>query len=334
MTTHPLTNNSKITIIRQAAIGLTLGIVAVFFLSMILGEKQPDYNDVIEFDTESVPIIPIEASLPTAADAINDEKIGTDTPTNLKPANASEFPFFNKNRAQLSNKQLKVIADNNPHISVILGDMGQQSKMISAVIESIPNDVTIALSPYARGYNDLIKKLDNYGFETWMDIAALTLKANSDSGNVALNPVNNFETNIGFLDLQLENKDKITGVILPQQALITETAKLWEKLTYEIFANGYGLLDNTSTIMRPSLYFYNDNRAPYIKGDNTLSSNQTIEEFKKSLNDARKSTLDQGAMIITISEPTPTTLNILGDWIKSLESDGITLVPLSAQAKL
>jgi polysaccharide deacetylase 2 family uncharacterized protein YibQ len=109
---------------------------------------------------------------------------------------------------------------------------------------------------------------------------------------------------------------------------------LWEDIVYDIFGQGYGLLDNTDGILKPSLYFYDDYRAPYLEADMALSDLPPLENFKDILDNARQSALNDNRYILAISAETPAHLDILAEWLNSLPNDGITLVPLSAQARL
>lgn len=322
MTNHPLMNNINNDIFRQALIGLGLGALAVLSLSFTLDHKVETTS--IIFDSELLEVSPLsktsDETETIASDQLNE--------------NSKRYPFFAKHRSPLTTKQVNAIKDNTPRLSIIVNHVGQSRNMTASFLEKLPNDVTIGLSPYLKGHNQIANQFNEYGFETWMDLASLTLQNKSDRGNFALSPVSNFETNIDNLSQQLKNKDRLAGVVLPEQSLITETPQTWESLVFDLFANGYGVLDNTQRITKPALFFHEEKPAPYIKGDTTFNKSISLQDMKDKLSSIRKNVRTQKNLIVTIPISTPATLDFLVEWLNSLTDEGITLIPLSAQAKL
>lgn len=284
-------------------------------------------NDAALEDDTTLPTPPSENDIETNLPSIDDASSESEIENNL-------YLSFSKFKAPLNSSQKTAIDDGAPVLSIILTGIGSNKALNDAIIEKLSNNVTLSLSPYLKDHNAIATKFSEYGFETWMDIAAITYDRNYDHGPLALNPVNNLDNNITLLSRQLENKDRITGVILPSQSLIIETPSLWENLVNDIYAEGYGIVDNTTQVMKPALYFFNENRAPYIKGDRSFSNEMTLEQYSQALSNLRKSVKDQGNMVVTIPILSFATLDIIDDWADSLSSDGITLVPVSAQAKL
>ncbi len=330
---HPLIN--KTDSVRQAGLGLGLGLIAVFVLAQLM-PNDPYYNQDMVFDSEVISLAPSTPSITEDEGDLTNPSIDEDNATALDQMdeNARHYPYFAMHKASLTTKQINALQNNTPTLSVIVNNVGQSRSIAASILEKLPNDITIALSPYTRNHNEVVKQFDEYGFETWIDLSAITLKIQSDKGRLALDPTANFERNINLLTQQLENKDNIAGVVLPNQSLITETPRLWGDIVFDLFANGYGILDNTKNITKPDLFFHEDKRAPYIKGDFLLEETMTRDQMKSMLSNIRKKTIEQGKMIVTITPSTPATLDILDEWLNSLDNEGITLVPLSAQAIL
>jgi polysaccharide deacetylase 2 family uncharacterized protein YibQ len=317
-------NPNNIDTIRRVALGLGLGLIAVLFLSM-LGGDNTSYNDTIDFDQETI-------TLPGATAAREDD--AEITPLSASDERAARYKFFAQNKVSLSAEKATALSEGKPALSVIINNVGQQRAFTEKLMSVMPQDVTIGLSPFISNDNQNAISLRDYGYEIWMNMAAITLEENNDTSDFALTPTNNFEFNINLLSDQIGDKNYLTGLILPPQAIIKRSGKLWEDLVYDIFGQGYGLLDNSSGIIKPSLYFYDDERAPYIESDFVMSDTMSIEDFKAALNTVRQNTLSEGGYILSLSEATPVHLDILAEWLNSLPNEGITLVPLSAQAKL
>lgn len=311
--------------VRRFGIGALMATPFIIILSMLSG--NPPSISSVQFDSEKIEIVSSQIKPVHHDDKHQQNK-------NDFNHNAASFPHFGRFMSSLDDQQIEAIKSNTPRLSIIINGLGQSRKVIAKVMELMPPSVTLSLSPYAQNHNEVSKQLNGYEFETWMDIATLTLDKSSDPGQISLNPTHNFDRNIMALTKQLDGKTNITGLLLPPQSLIIETPKLWQDLSSDLFGQGYGILDNTSTLIQPKLFFYGDKRAPYIKGDLVINTDTNIEDIKQSLQNITLTIKEQKNIIITYPAKTPVTLDILSDWINSLDEQNITLVPLSAQAKL
>ena len=323
---------SKLSIIdihaaRRFCIGGVMALPFIIAFSFLLDTSVPISS--VEFDSEKIEIVSAK-NTPQIQDKQDDLYLGDDE-FNRR---ASSFPHFARFMSPLTMKQANAIKNNTPRLTIVISGIGQSSTIVAKIMELMPSSVTLSLSPYTQNHNEVSKQLNGYEFETWMDIATLTLDKSFDPGQIALNPTHNFDHNITALTKQIEGKTNITGLLLSPQSLIIETPKLWADISADLFGQGYGLLDNTSSIIQPKLFFYGDKRAPYIKGDMSINTNADIESIKKSLDNIVLKTNKQKNIILTYPAKTPAALDILSDWINSLEEQNITLVPLSAQAKL
>jgi hypothetical protein len=242
---------------RQFFIGVIMAMPLIFILSLALPNfKAPS---VLKFDSENIEVVSSHASpnesVTTHEDTHTDVSQETPTHNNERTKKATQFSHFAKNMKSLSEAQKKAISGNTPRLSIIIPDIGLNRQTLAKIMEVIPPSVTLALSPYSQNHNKVTKQLNGYGFETWMNMAVLTLSTVSDPGGLALNPTHNFERNINALTQQIHHKNNITGLILPSQSLITETPKLWEDIVMDIYGQGFGILDNTSTLLQPRLFF-------------------------------------------------------------------------------
>jgi len=309
---------------RRALIGLILGLV-VIGLFAALPPSAPQVTDMDSLDQEIITLSPAPKPLDeienVATAGLNDEK-------------AARYSFFAKNKRSLTSAQRDAIVNETPILSIVINHVGQQRALTQKIAESLPKNVTIALSPHLNGRTESVSTLQNAGFELWMTMAAITLNMNTDSSDFALTPTNNFEFNINILSDQISDQDYLTGVILPPQALIKRSGKLWDDLVYDIFGQGYGLLDDTDGIVKPTLYFYDDHRAPYLSSDAAMDDLVSLQDFSTLLNSIRDNTLSEKRYILSLPLLTPGHLDILAEWLDALSNDRITLVPLSAQAQL
>ena len=338
-------NNFSSDTLRRVIIGVILSIFIIGIWITLSSRQNPKIISDITFDSEVVPLPPLEstskpplgakANTPSPPPSEEVEQIAeqlSDPVSNND--NARYYPFFATFKAPLNSDQRASLNGDKPVLSIILSGAGQSRRLNDQIIEKLSNNVSLSVSPYLHNHNEIATAFSDRGFEIWMDAASITLDMNNDHGSLALNPANNFENNIALLTRQLDNKDKLTGIVLKPRSLIIETDELWSSIVNDLFAEGYGIVDNTAQVMKPSLFFYEDRRAPYIKGDQVLDETMPLTDFRQALSNVRKSVKEQGRMIVTIPVTSPATLDILVDWVNTLPTEGITLVPVSAQAKL
>jgi polysaccharide deacetylase 2 family uncharacterized protein YibQ len=336
MKIHPLLNNLNTAFLRRAIIGIALGLFIVTIIH-IMGDSEltKQESNIITYDTAAIPLPVLESSdiNQSTENEMTTEKDQENIIDEIN-TNSENYKNFARHQSKLNAIQANAIKNDTPRLSLVLSNVGQQQAQIKSIIDKLPKSVTISISPYARMHNIITNELKEYGFETWLDLATLELSLNQDWGDNGLSPSYNYQRNIELLSAQMNDKDNITGVILANNSLLTESPQLWADITQDLFADGFGILDNTSGIIKPALFFFDDKRAPYIKGDEELSKTLTRNMLIATLETIRKQTIDQKNMIVTIPYSTPATLDILSEWLNSLGDNGITLVPLSAQAKL
>lgn len=328
---HPIVNKIKqfdIEFLRRIGIGIGFGIVAVLLLSLFTGNTV-NYKDIV-FDSEKIEIVGTQKEKHIEVN----QDVKTDNNNDLFQKNAKYFPSFSKHKTPLNETQLDAINHNEKRFSLIISNIGQSSKIVAKILETLPPSVTIGMSAYTKNHNEVVTQFDQYGFETWMEMASITLDETADRGDLALNPTRDFDQNIKNITTQLSNKDKLTGLILPIESIITETPALWKDLVFDLFAQGFGIFDNTVNIMSPSLYFHETHKAPYIKGDISLDKNISNRDLKFALKSFEKKINEEKNITISITSPTPATIDILSDWLHSLEEKNIVTIPLSAQANL
>lgn len=288
-------------------------------------------------DTQTMSFDDIDQeTIAIAPSATTPETEGEDTQpvAMIDDSKAQRYGFFAANKMALSSGQIQAITNKTPILSIIINPLGQQRAMTDKAVKTLPNDITIGLSSHIPETSNNIQQFRDYGFELWMTLSAITLDMNHDKGALALTPTRDFEYNINLLADQIGNKDFFTGLILPPQALIKKSGKMWEDIVYDVFGQGYGLLDNNIGIIKPSFYFYDDFRAPYLQSDLAMDSVMSLNALEDLLKKVRQDVVTEGRYIVSLPSLTPAHLDILVQWVDSLPQDNITLVPLSAQAQL
>ena len=312
-----LRENKKtlIPVVRRFAIGCLIGFIAVFLMASMpdndSSHKQPSrqkFSIANLFKTK-------------------DEQLTANTAAN-------NFKYFNDNKMTLSNEQLNAIEDNAPRFTLVLTQFGNNSKIMDLFGEQLPYPVTLGLLSTLDTYNPTASTLKELGYEVWLDVQTISSNPDADNGAMALNPVRDFGYNIELLENQMKDKASTTGLIIQNNSLLTQSNALWEKMSNDIFAQGYGVLDATSSTVPTTVRYYNDGYAPYIKNGITIDTNTSIETLNTQLASIKDTIESEKNVIITTSIYTPAALDIIARWVNSLIANGVVMIPLSAQTNL
>lgn len=317
LSSQPLFKSAPRIQIKQALLGAAAGVIVVIGVSTFMGSRSP-HVETFDMDSESLELVQSHPDVPAQ--------------TSIDPA--LSFGKFVTNRVKLNDTQRKVLGDKNARATIVIYDIGLKQEDIKNVSTALPKSVTVALSAYTPAFNALSKPFTEDGRETWISLSTQTAAFDTDNGNLAISPIDNIETVMPMVLDQLKNRSYITGVMIPPQSMMLDSENLWSALVSELFADGYGVFDPTYDTPQASLYYYNESPAPYIKGDIVVDTNQSADNLKASLKSVRERILNDKNAIVTASIYTPASLDILAEWVNSLEAEGITIIPLSAQAKL
>jgi hypothetical protein len=175
---------------RRLGVGVVLGVLTAVTVMPFL--KTNTSVGQLDFVSETIEIVSSKIKTKTPKDVAS-------APTTAKTDimdNAVYFPAFAKHMQSMNAYQLDAVINDTPRLALVLNDVGQSRKIVAQILEKIPSAVTVGLSAHTQNHNDVAKQFSTYGFEIWMNMAALTLDMTADRGDHALNPTHNFERNI------------------------------------------------------------------------------------------------------------------------------------------
>lgn len=251
---------------------------------------------------------------------------------NATPIDTVGFERLNSNKKSLTAKQQLAIMDDKPRYSLVIQMAGENKLLNAGLSEKLSKDVTLSVTPYLKNHNEIAGDFKRQGFEVWMLMATETLERRTDNGPFALSPVHNINSNMNALINQLQGKDYITGITFDEKSLMPGAEIMWPQIVQDLFAEGYAVHDATPIPVSPKVYATSDNKkSPYIKDNVHLNLNTTKDNIKHQLDGLKNRIKTHRNVIITTAIATPAALDILAEWVNSLEAEGIVLLPLSAQ---
>lgn len=304
----------------RAAIGACAGIVLVLLIMLIMSLFSLD-----KADEQLAPMDQEEVAIPStviADDPVNPQQ---------QAVGISTFTRFDANKKPLTPEQAKAIDDDTARLSLVIQMAGQNRKMNGLITEKIPNTVTLSVSPYLSDHNETAGIFSQQGYEIWLMMATETLEKQTDNGQFALSPVRNLNSNMNALINQLQGKDYVTGITFDEKSLMPSADIMWPQIIRDLFAEGYAIHDTTQIAVSSDVYSFDQVIAPYIKGNIQLDLNVSDDIAREKLEDLKAQIIMRKNLIVSTTIPYPAALDILAEWVNSLETEGITLIPLSAQ---
>lgn len=221
-----------------------------------------------------------------------------------------------------------------PRIAVVLTGLGFSSQATETAIRDLPPGVTLSFTPYAQKLPQWIAMARGSGHEVMLDLPMEPVSyPDDDPGPRAL---------LTQLD-ELQNNQRLRWVIGRAEGYVGLAATMGSRFTgsephlkpvlQEIKAQGLMFLDNQSSDASVVARIAQDLGLPHAVNNRILDEGDVGQlTIDARLAQIERMALSDGASI-AIGRPYPATLERLREWIKTLESRGFELVPITVLAQ-
>ena len=221
-----------------------------------------------------------------------------------------------------------------PRIAVVLTGLGFSSRATEAAIQDLPPGVTLSFTPYARKLAQWIALARGNGHEVMLDLPMEPVTyPDDDPGPRAL---------LTQLD-ELQNQERLRWVIGRAHGYVGLAATMGSRFTssephlkpvlQEIKDQGLMFLDNQASSSSVAARVARDIDLPHAVNDRTLDEGDVGHlTIDARLAQVERVALSDGASV-AIGRPYPATLERLREWVKTLESKGFELVPITVLAQ-
>ncbi len=216
-------------------------------------------------------------------------------------------------------------------ISIVIMDAGLSESLTQALLETLPAEVTLALSPYATGADQWREQSRTKGHETWM---ILPLEPREfpyeDPGPLSLMSNMSLEENQTRLRTVLAQTVGYPGVIGTRNPAFFDAEMNATPLIKEIYERGLGYVDfSTIQSVRPQTIALREN-APYAHNDIWIDEHTRADQIQMRFRELEQIAAERG-LAIGMVYPHPVSLKELRRWLGTLERKNFVLAPLSAQ---
>ena len=223
-------------------------------------------------------------------------------------------------------------SDTRPRISILITDVGLNTKSSTAAIDSLPGQIDIGFSPYGRNLQDWMDKARAKGHEGFLMIPTEPINyPGNDPGPHTLIADADERDNLLRLDWVLSQVTGYVGVVNHMGSKFTASEEALTPVLTELQSRGLMLLDSRSTRFSMAARTARRLNMPRAINDRYIDNVITSAEIQRQLAELENTANTFGAAL-GLARATPLTIKEIASWAMSLNEKNIELVPITAIA--
>ena len=274
-------------------------------------------------------------TMPSAEKSRKQEDVTAKTPVaNTKEDKASPTVTTNLgDKPYQANSRAFTPSSNKPLLSFVIYDMGLSQKRTKNLIENLPQEISLAFSPYAQNTATLTNLAISDGHEVWLSLpleskeyplndtgpSTLLVNASTEKNQVRLNNIMSATTN---------NAGFITP---PHHIFKTEDANV-NPVIKEIFNRGYAMIDSNVSNQSFISRLANMKDFPYAQGHIWLDDEITALSINQNIRKIINYGTNKNNVIVML-HPYPASIKAVQKLLNSKAMSNFELAPVSAQLK-
>ena len=216
-----------------------------------------------------------------------------------------------------------------PVVAIVVGGLGVGAAKTADAIMKLPPAVTLAFTPYGADPSKLTERARAQRHEILLQIPMEPFDyPDNDPGPQTLLTTLSGEQNIDRMYWHLSRFQGYAGIANFMGARFVTTEAVMQPIVREAAKRGLGYLDDGSAprSVAPSLAL--SQAMPFARADLTIDVVPTSVEIDRTLAKLESLARERGTAV-GVASALPISIERIGVWIKTLESRGIMLVPLT-----
>ncbi|MDB4044220.1 divergent polysaccharide deacetylase family protein [Emcibacteraceae bacterium] len=219
-----------------------------------------------------------------------------------------------------------------PRITIIITDIGLNLNNSNEAINILPEQVGLALSPYARNIQSWMDRVRKTGHEGFLMIPTEPLSyPSNDPGPHTLMTNDDPVDNLAKLDWLLNQVTGYVGVINHMGSKFTTEEEALTPILTELQNKNLMFIDSRSTRFSVASQIAQNLGMPSAKNDRYIDNVLTKVEIQKHLDELEKTAVKLGTAL-GLARAVPLSINEISEWADTLANKGIELVPVTAIA--
>lgn len=216
-----------------------------------------------------------------------------------------------------------------PVVAIVVGGLGVGATKTTDAIMKLPPAVTLAFTPYGSDPGRLVAQARAQRHEVLLQVPMEPYDyPDNDPGPQTLLTTLGAEQNIDRLHWQLSRFQGYVGLTNFMGARFVAAAAVMQPFIREAARRGLGYLDDGSAPLSVAGQLAEGQAMPFARADLIVDAVPTSVEIDKALARLEDLAMKRGAAI-GMTSALPVSVDRIGVWIKSLESRGVMLVPLT-----
>ena len=216
-----------------------------------------------------------------------------------------------------------------PVVAIVVGGLGVGAAKTTDAIMKLPAAVTLAFTPYGSDPAKLAERARAQRHEVLLQIPMEPFDyPDNDPGPQTLLTTLGAEQNLDRLYWHLSRFQGYAGIANFMGARFVVTDAVMQPIIREASKRGLGYLDDGSAPRSVAASLAAGQAMPFAKADFSIDAVPTAVEIDRALAKLESLAKERGTAV-GIASALPISIERIGVWIKTLESHGIILVPLT-----
>lgn len=216
-----------------------------------------------------------------------------------------------------------------PVIAIVVGGLGVGAAKTVDAIMKLPPAVTLAFTPYGADPTKLAERARAQRHEILLQVPMEPFDyPDNDPGPQTLLTTLAAEQNLDRLYWHMSRIQGYAGIANFMGARFVATDAAMQPIIREAAKRGLGYLDDGATPRSAASALAANQAMPFAKADFTIDSVPTSAEIDRTLIKLETLAKERGSAV-GVASALPISIERLAAWIKTLDSRGILLVPLT-----
>lgn len=217
-----------------------------------------------------------------------------------------------------------------PKISIILTELGINKNVTEEMIAKLPGKVSLAFSPYTQDLEFWGRMARQSGHEYFIELPLESTRyPKEETGPYGILSHLPPKENDDRLKWIMTRASGYAGLINLHRSRVTALLATIDPILRELKMRGLLYLDPLKTERSAVPVLVKKHQLPFIRIDAQIDTIPSDEYINATLKELEIKALKQGHVVATMS-PYPISVIKLLEWLPTLESKGIALVPASA----
>ena len=216
-----------------------------------------------------------------------------------------------------------------PTVSIVVGGLGVGAAKTTDAIMKLPPAVTLAFTPYGSDPGKLAERARAQRHEILLQVPMEPFDyPDNDPGPQTLLTTLTPEQNLDRLYWHLSRFQGYAGIANFMGARFVAADAVMQPIVREAAKRGLGYLDDGSAPRSVAASLAAGQSIPFARADISIDAVPTAAEIDRALAKLEDLAKEHGTAV-GIASALPISIERIGVWVKTLESHGIMLVPLT-----